>query len=127
MEYAASGYRCGKQSEAVSGKNMVCPMIAKRETEASELRIFEKILSQDKGALSPDLARYLLTLGFDEADKARMHDLAVRNQSAALSTEEREELIGYSKAGCLLGILHSKARQSLKRPNRKKASAASKK
>jgi hypothetical protein len=44
-----------------------------------------------------------------------MHDLAVRNQSGALSAAEKEELLGYAKAGCLLGILHSKARRALKR------------
>ena len=43
-----------------------------------------------------------LTLGFGERDKARMHDLAVRNQEDALSPVEKEELFAYAKAGSLL-------------------------
>jgi hypothetical protein len=58
-------------------------------------------------------ARFLAP-GFSERDKARMHDVAARNQSGALSAAERDELLGYAKAGCLLGILRSKARRALK-------------
>jgi hypothetical protein len=60
------------------------------------------------------MARHFLALGFSERDKARMHDLAERNQDGALSGAEKEELLGYAKAGCLLGILHSKARRALR-------------
>ena len=43
-----------------------------------------------------------------------MHDLAVRNQEDALSSEEKEELFAFAKAGSLLAILKSKARRTLK-------------
>ena len=46
----------------------------------SEITILARLLGNDDGQLPPDMARYLLTLGFGERDKARMHDLAVRNQ-----------------------------------------------
>ncbi len=59
------------------------------------------------------MARYFLTLGFTDSDKARMHDLAVRNQTDALSPAEKEQLIAYAKAGTLLSILKSKARRTL--------------
>jgi hypothetical protein len=81
----------------------------------NEVTILARVLSNEGGPLPPDMARHLLALGFGERDKARMHDLAVRNQSGALSAAEIEELLGYAKAGCLLGILHSKARRALKR------------
>jgi hypothetical protein len=61
------------------------------------------------------LASYVLTLGFTEEDQARMKDLAERNQDGALSPEEEEELRNYVRAGHLLALLHSKARQALKR------------
>ena len=35
----------------------------------------------------------ILDVEFSERDKARMHDLAVRNQADALSPEEKEELL----------------------------------
>ncbi len=59
------------------------------------------------------MARHLLTLGFAERDKARMHDLAERNQAGELSPAAREELLAYAKAGTLLSILKSKARRAL--------------
>jgi hypothetical protein len=66
------------------------------------------------------MARYVLRLSFSEQDKARMHDLAVRNQQDALTPGEKEEMLAYSKAGSLLGILQSKARRSLKlKPNKR--------
>jgi hypothetical protein len=66
------------------------------------------------GDLNPDVARHLLTLGFSEEDKARMHNLAVRNQEGALAPAEVEELHIYAEIGCIFGILHSKARKVLK-------------
>ena len=66
------------------------------------------------------MARYVLNLGFSDQDKARMHDLAVRNQEDALAPGEKEELFAYSKAGTLLSILKSKARRTLKiRPKKR--------
>lgn len=38
------------------------------------------------------MARHLPNLGFSNKQKARMHDLAVRNQEDALSVREKEEL-----------------------------------
>jgi hypothetical protein len=96
-------------------------LMAFRETtqsETDEIAILGRILSNGQ-AFSPSLARQLLKLGFSDEDKARMHELAVRNQFGSLSAKEREELRSYAKAGCLLGILHSKARQALKQSARK--------
>jgi len=80
----------------------------------SEIAIFARLIKADQGDLSRQLARYILTLGFDEEDQARMSDLAGRNQEGALAAEEQEELHNYVKAGHLLALLHSKARRSLK-------------
>jgi hypothetical protein len=82
---------------------------------ASEFAIFARLFKINDGDLSRQLARYLLTVGFDELDQARMRDLAARNQDGTLSAEEAEELQKYVKAGHLLALLHSKARRSLKK------------
>ena len=63
--------------------------------------------------LHPEAARAFLKFGFDEADKARMHDLAVRNQEAGLSDAEKAQLENYVLVGHLLALIHSKARRSL--------------
>jgi hypothetical protein len=84
------------------------------QASQSEIAILARVLGNNQGQMSPELARYLLGLGFSDHDKTRMHDLAVRNQEAALSAAEKDELIAYAKAGSLLSILKSKARRVLK-------------
>jgi hypothetical protein len=79
----------------------------------NEVTILARILGNERGQLSPEMARHILDLGFSDRDKARMHDLAVRNQDDALSAGEKEELFAFAKAGTLLSILKSKARRTL--------------
>jgi hypothetical protein len=85
------------------------------KTKTTELAIFARLLSNHKGEMSPRLARYVLTLGFSVAERARMDDLAVGNQEGRLAPDEHEELMSYVKAGHLLALLHSKARKALKK------------
>jgi hypothetical protein len=79
----------------------------------SEIAIFARLIKADEGNLSRGLARYILTLGFDEDDQARMTDLAARNQEGNLTSEKREELLNYVKAGHMFAFLQSNARRSL--------------
>ncbi len=79
----------------------------------SEVTILARVLGNEDGKLPANMARYILNRGFSEGDKARMHDLAVRNQDDALSAVEREELLAYAKAGTILSILKSRARRVL--------------
>ena len=85
-----------------------------KDDRTGEIAIFARLIKTDQGDLGRELARYILTLGFDEADQATMRELAKRNQEGALDSEELEELRDYVKAGHLLALLHSKARRSLK-------------
>ncbi len=80
----------------------------------SEVTILARVLGNERGQLPRDLARYLLNLGFSAKDKARMHDLAVRNQEDDLSPAEKKELVAFAKAGSLLSLLKSKARRVLR-------------
>ena len=80
----------------------------------NEVTILARVFDDEQGLLPPDLARSILAVEFSERDKARMHDLAVRNQADVLSPEEKEEMFAFAKAGTLLGILKSKARRTLK-------------
>ena len=85
-----------------------------KEDRTTEIAIFARLIKLDNGDLARELAHYILTLGFDEEDQARMRELAERNQEGTSTSEEREELQSYVKAGHLLALLHSKARRSLK-------------
>jgi hypothetical protein len=81
---------------------------------APEIELLANILGNGEGAFPTSLSRYLLSVDFSARDKTRMHDLAIKNQEGLLSVDEKEELLRYANVGCLLGILHSKARRSLK-------------
>lgn len=88
-----------------------------------EVTILARVLYNEEGQLPPDIARYFLTLGFSERDKARAHELAVRNQQGSLPPAEREELFAYGKADGLLSLLQSKARSVLGiKPKKRSAS-----
>ena len=86
----------------------------------NEVAILGRILEGEGRAMTPELARYILGLGFNHDEKARMQELAAKNQEGALTPAEREELLAFANAGCLLGILQSRARRAMrKKPGRK--------
>jgi hypothetical protein len=99
------------------------PATATTHDTPSEVTILARLLGNGQGQLPPAMARYLLTLAFNDGDKARMHDLAVRNQDGALSPAEKEELLAYARAGTLLSILKSKARRTLRMKPKKRTPA----
>ena len=94
-----------------------------KAVSADEVPILARVLSKDDGQLPPATARYFLTLEFTDADKARMHELAVRNQDGLLTDAEEQEMIAFAKAGSLLSILKSRARRSLKVKTEKRSGA----
>ena len=77
------------------------------------MRILARFLTNGDGPLPKNLARYIVNLTISEDDKARMHDLAVRNQDDALTPAEKKEMHDFAKAATLLSILKSKARRTL--------------
>ena len=80
----------------------------------SELDIFRRIVDPDRPTLPVDAAQALLRLDFASGDRRRMNRLAEKNRQGRLSPREEQELDSFIRAGQLLGILQSKARQSLK-------------
>lgn len=74
--------------------------------------IWNRILSPDRGDLSPEVARYFLSLGFTPADKLRYQELAAKDQSD-LSFQEQSELAELVHANTVLMLLQAKARRSL--------------
>jgi hypothetical protein len=88
--------------------------LAEAAKRTSEAAIFARLWETGDGGLTPVLARHIVKLGFSEADRERMHDLAVKNQEGRISVEELDELDSYIKVGDLLAILQSRARRLLK-------------
>ncbi len=46
----------------------------------------------------------------DRTDRARMHELAVKNQEGVLTQAEEEELLTYRRIGYFVDLIRSKAR-----------------
>ena len=87
---------------------------------STEVEILGRLFLNGESGLRPERARAWLELHFSGEDEARMGDLAAKNQLGRLTAAERGELLGYAKAGCLLGILHSRARRVLKKTDRRR-------
>jgi hypothetical protein len=83
-------------------------------TEMDPAAIFARVWDGTAGALTPALARHVLTLGFADADTARMRELVARNRDGRLTDQELEILDNYVLVGDLLAVLQAKARRLLK-------------
>jgi hypothetical protein len=75
--------------------------------------IFRRVVEPEKGTFSPDLARFVLDLGFSGKDHTRYEDLSAKAESGAITPQEAEELDGYLHVDSLLAILRLKAKRSL--------------
>jgi hypothetical protein len=78
-----------------------------------EVTILARFLTGGDRPLPKNIARYIVNLTISEKDKARMHDLVVRNQDDALTPAEKKEMLDYGQAATVLSILKSKARRTL--------------
>jgi hypothetical protein len=77
--------------------------------------ILESLIEPEEGTFSPELAEYVLSLGFSERQQARVQALSRKAQAGKLSEDEAAELDEFLEANSLLIVLKSKARRSLKR------------
>lgn len=84
------------------------------ELPTKEAAIIARLNIPDRPPLSPEAAEGILAVGFSQADKHRMNALAAKARQGAMTPDEQTEAEAYSRIGSLLGILKSKARQSLK-------------
>ena len=66
-------------------------------------------------SISPTAARVLLQLRFSPQHVTRMQDLAAKVRRGDLTELEAAEIDTFERLGCLLDILHAKARRVLSR------------
>jgi len=79
----------------------------------TDVDILVHVVAPTEPTLAEASARSILELHFDDVAKARMDDLAVKNQSGSLTDVERGELERFQRVGHLLNLLQAKARLSL--------------
>lgn len=83
-------------------------------TPNTEAAILARLLHAGQPALTPEVARYLLSLCLPAEDEERVNELSAQARAGSLTASEEQELDSYLHLGALLGILQSKARQRLK-------------
>jgi hypothetical protein len=86
-----------------------------QKSTATEAAIFADLWDRGAAKLTAPVARYILKLQFSEEEQARVVDLVRRHQTGSLTAGEIDMMDNYLKAGDLLALLQSKARQFLKR------------
>jgi hypothetical protein len=80
-----------------------------------EVAILDRLLEPERPSLDPGVARAILTIEFQEADLARMNELAEKAREGKLTSEEQGELDSYERVGTFLSLFKSKARKSLRK------------
>ena len=84
------------------------------EVNTSEVAILSRVFEPQQPTFSPDAARAILALDFNEADKKRMRQLSAKAREGTLTRVERAAINNYELVGHILNIIQSKARCSLK-------------
>jgi hypothetical protein len=84
-------------------------------TPNTEASILARIIQSDEKELTPDVARYLLSMKLPSTDAERVNDLSAKARAGSLTEGERQELESYLHIGILLGVMQSKARRLIKR------------
>jgi hypothetical protein len=76
--------------------------------------IWQRVI-EFQGKLAPSAARALLQVRFSERDHSLVEELSKKARAGTLTDQEQSELDTFERLGCLLDIVHSKARQALKK------------
>ncbi len=84
------------------------------QANTSEVSMLNRLLRPEAPTFSREGAQDILSLSFPESDKKRMRELSAKARAGTLTAEEDAEAGRYELLGHLLGIMQSKARQSLK-------------
>jgi hypothetical protein len=72
-------------------------------TPNSEAAILARILQADERQLTPEAARYLLSMKLPPADEDRVNQLSAKAREGSLTEAETQELDSYLHIGSLLG------------------------
>lgn len=78
----------------------------------TDLSVLHRLLDSDE-PLSPDVAKFFLSLKLSEKDVEQIRELSEKANEGELSTEERNQLTTYVVLNDLLAIMQSRARTSI--------------
>ncbi len=80
-------------------------------TPNTEAAILARVIQSDERELTPDAARYLLSMKLPSSDEDRVNELSAKARAGSLTESEVRELDSYLHIGVLLGVMQSKARR----------------
>ena len=83
-------------------------------TSNTEAAILARVLESDPSTITPDVARYLLSMQLPRGDEERVNELSAKARAGSLSDSEAQELDSYLQIGRLLAVMQSRARTLLK-------------
>ena len=83
-------------------------------TPNTEAAILARVIEADGTEITPDVARYLLSMQLPVADRNRVDELSARARAGLLTQAEEAELDSYLHIGSLLGVMQARARRLLK-------------
>lgn len=81
----------------------------------SEVDILTQVVEPGRGDLSPESARALLSLRFNQDALERIDEFAEKNRQGVISDAERVAFEKYLRVGNFLNLIHAKAHVSLTR------------
>ncbi len=84
------------------------------QSPSTESAIWNRLLQPGGKTLTIEAARSILRFEFNQEDKDRMRDLAAKARAGSLTATEQDDITIYERAGNLLALMKSKARQRLK-------------
>jgi hypothetical protein len=83
-------------------------------TPNTEAAILARVIESDQNAITPDVARYLISMQLPRADEDRVNELSAKARAGSLGEDEAQELDSYLHIGRLLAVMQSRARRLLK-------------
>ena len=80
----------------------------------SDTAILSRLTFPEGDGITPELARGLLAIRFNEVDLARIKELLSKNSEGEWTSLEQTEMENYRRVSFLLDLMHAKARRALK-------------
>lgn len=93
-------------------------MISQVFTSNTEAAILARVVESDRRTITPEVARYLLSMQLPGRDEQRVNELSAKARAGSLTTGEEQELDSYLQIGGLLAVMQSRARQLLRDSDR---------
>ena len=82
----------------------------------TEAAILARVIESGPSTITPDVARYLLSMRLPRSDEERVNVLSAKARAGSLSEIETQELDSYLHIGRLLAVMQSRARRLLQNP-----------